>query len=334
MTELSSPGPQHFHFLVLPEFSFLALLSAIEPLRVANHFRPDSYRWHVISCDGGPVTATNGMSLDSECAFAQAKGVETVFVLSGFNTLHYYRPEIGDWLRALQRKGSVLGAIDGGAFVLAEARLLRKTPVTLHWSSLAPFAERYPAVQLSEALFEIGEHCITCAGGTTGIDMMLALIQKKHGHALATQISDWFILGRIRSQSHQQRMEVAARYGVHSDKAIQIVRLMQQHVEDPLSIDDLAQVVLVTRRQLERLFSRHLGMPPSRFYLHLRLDRARELLQQTGMTITEVAVASGFGSSSYLARAYRSRFGINPTQDRVEARSVDGPSKTARLGKP
>jgi AraC family carnitine catabolism transcriptional activator len=330
MTERDSPGAQHFHFLVLPEFSFLAFISAIEPLRVANHFRPDSYRWHIISCDGGPVVATNGMTLESECAFAEAKGVETVFVLSGFNTLNYYRPEIGHWLRALQRKGGVLGAIDGGAFILAEAKLLRKTPVTLHWSSHAPFAERYPTVQLSEALFEIGEQCISCAGGTTGIDMVLALIQIKHGLALATQISDWFILGRIRSQSQQQRMEIASRFGLHNDKTIQVVRLMQQHVEDPLSIDDLAQVVLVTRRQLERLFSGHLGMPPSRFYLNLRLDRARELLQQTGMAITEVAIASGFGSSSYLARAYRTRFGLNPKEDRIEARVVASPRKPGR----
>ena len=321
MTAKSHPQPQVFHFLVLPEFSFLAFISAIEPLRVANHFRPDSYRWKVISTDGGPVLATNGMLLDAECAFAQATDVETVFVLSGFNTLSYYRPELGEWLRAMRRRGATVGAIDGGAFALAEAKLLRNTPVTLHWSSHSPFAERYPTLKLSEALFEIGERCISCAGGTSCIDMMLALIDRKHGLALATQISDWFILGRIRSQSHHQRMEIASRYGVHNDKAIQVIRLMQQHVEDPLSIDDLAGMVAVTRRQLERLFGAHLGMPPSQLYLGLRLDRGRELLQQTGMAVTEITVACGFGSSSYFSRAYRAKFGSSPKNDRIEART-------------
>ena len=320
MVEGPRQGAQVFHFLVLPEFSFLAFISAIEPLRVANHFRPGSYRWHVISTDGGPVVGTNGMLLDAECSFAQAKGVETVFVLSGFNTLNYYRPELGRWLRNTRMGGATLGAIDGGAFVLAEAKLLRHTPVTLHWSSYDPFLERYPSLKLSNALFEIGERCITCAGGTACIDMMLALIQARLGLALATRISDWFILGRIRSQSNHQRMEIASRYGLRNDKAIQSIRLMQEHVEDPLSVDDLAGMVQVTRRQLERLFLAHLGKPPSRFYLAVRLDRARSLLQQTSMTIAEISVACGFGSSSYFLRAYRTQFGQRPQDDRIEAR--------------
>jgi AraC family carnitine catabolism transcriptional activator len=315
-------GPRVFHFLVLPEFSFLAFISAIEPLRVANHFRPDSYRWRVLSCDGGPVGATNGMLLDAECAFGDATGVDTVFVLSGFNTLDYYRPGLGEWLRATRKRGATIGAIDGGAFVLAEARLLRNTPVALHWSSHSPFAERYPSLKVSDALFEVSERTITCAGGTACIDMVLALIDRDHGTALATQISDWFILGRIRSQSDHQRMEIASRYSLHNDRSILAVRLMQQHIEDPLPIDDLAQMVAVTRRQLERLFSTHLGMPPTRFYLGLRLDRARELLQQTGMMVTEVVVACGFGSSSYFSRAYRAKFGRVPKDDRTEARST------------
>jgi AraC family carnitine catabolism transcriptional activator len=117
-------------------------------------------------------------------------------------------------------------------------------------------------------------------------------------------------------------MEIASRYSLHNDRSILAVRLMQQHIEDPLPIDDLAQMVAVTRRQLERLFSTHLGMPPTRFYLGLRLDRARELLQQTGMMVTEVVVACGFGSSSYFSRAYRAKFGRVPKDDRTEARST------------
>ena len=309
-----------FHFLVLPEFSFLAFISAIEPLRVANHFRPGSYQWRVLSCDGGPVMATNGMLLDADGMYGDAMGVDTLFVLSGFNTLNYYRPELGEWMRSVSKRGAIVGAIDGGAFVLAEARLLRKAPVALHWSSHSPFAERYPSLKASAALFEIDEHCITCAGGTACIDMMLTLIDRHHGMALAAQISDWLILGRIRNQSHDQRMAIASRYGMHNDRSIRAIRLMQQHVEDPLTIAELAQRVAVTRRQLERLFSTHLGMPPTRFYLGLRLDHARELLQQTGMAVTEVAVACGFGSSSYFSRAYRFKFGVLPKDDRVEAR--------------
>jgi AraC family transcriptional regulator, carnitine catabolism transcriptional activator len=324
----AAPGPQDFHFLVLPEFSFLAFISAIEPLRVANHFRPDSYRWHVLSCDGAPVVATNGMVLNAEASFMDARGVQTLFVVSGFNTLNYFRPELGAWLRGLQRRGTTLGAIDGGAFVLAESGVLRGTPAAMHWESHAPFAERYPELVVSESLFEISERCISCAGGTATIDMMLALIMGRHGLDLATRISDWFVLGRIRGKSHYQRMEIAARFGLHNDKTIQIIKLMQEHIEDPLSVDDLAGMVGVTRRQLERLFRSHLQLAPSQFYLGVRLDRARELLQQTGMAITEVSVACGFGSSSYFSRAYRTRFGVSPKGDRIEAPALRRESTT------
>ena len=325
----AAPGPQDFHFLVLPEFSFLAFISAIEPLRVANHFRPDSYRWHVLSCDGAPVAATNGMVLTAEAAFTDARGVDTLIVVSGFNTLNYFRPAIGAWLRGLQRRGATLGAIDGGAFMLAEAQVLRETPVALHWDSHSPFAERYPELLVSDALFEISEQSLSCAGGTATIDMMLALIMERHGLDLATRISDWFVLGRIRGKSHYQRMEIAARFGLHNEKTIQVIKLMQEHIEDPIPVDDLAGMVGVTRRQLERLFRSHLQLAPSQFYLGVRLDRARELLQQTGMPITTVSVACGFGSSSYFSRAYRTRFGTSPKDDRIEAPALRRPSPTA-----
>lgn len=313
-----SVEPQAFHFLVLPEFSFLGLLSALEPLRIANHFKPNSYRWHLVSTDGGPVVATNGMLLPTEGSFLEAQDVSTVFVISGFNTLTYYRADMGQWLRRVQSQGATLGAIDGGAFVLAEADLLASEAIALHWDSHASFMERYPATRLGTSLFEIGQRCITCAGGTASIDMMLALIGKQHGQALATQISDWIILGRIRHPSDHQRLEISSRFGLHNPKAIAAVELMQAHIEDLIAIDDLARRVAITRRQLERLFSAHLKCTPSQFYLQVRLDRARELLQQTALSVTDVSVACGFGSSSYFSRAYRARFKTSPKDDRVE----------------
>ena len=326
MSSQEPTATQDFHFLVLPEFSYLALMSAIEPLRVANHFRPHSYRWSLLSLDGHAVTATNGMALPVQGAFDSAKDVKTVLVLSGFNTLNYFNPALGRWLRALQGQGVTLGAIDGGAFILAQARVFEKmpkhTPVTMHWGSHSAFQERYPRIALSSALFEINDDCISCAGGISCIDLMLALIAQQHGRALATEISDWIILGRIRNQAQKQRMEVAPRHSVYNEKTIQAMELMQAHIEDIVSIDDLARLVGITRRQLERLFEKYLDATPSGFYMQLRLERARELLQQTGMGVTAVAVACGFSSASYFSRSYRAHFDISPKEDRVEAPAV------------
>lgn len=309
--------PQNMHFLLLPEFSVMGFVSAIEPLRVANRFRPGSYRWQILSLDGGAVVASNGMSINADAAFGLAGAVDMLFVVAGFNPLVFYQPALAQWLRRLHRHGATLGAIDTGAFVLAQAGLLGGESVTLHWEAQAAFAERFPGITVTEELFEIGTQAITCAGGTSAIDLMLALIATKHGRKLAAQVSEQFVLGRIRSQSDHQRMEIAARLGLHNRKTIQVVKLMQEHIEDPLTADDLAGMISVTRRQMERLFATHLHETPARFYLAVRLDRARELLRQTDMGILSVGVACGFVSSSNFSRAYRARFGLSPKDERA-----------------
>lgn len=318
---LAMSDAREFHFLLLPEFSVIGFVSAIEPLRVANRFRAGSYRWRILSRDGNPVQASNGMSLNVDASIRDAQDIKTLIVVTSFNPLDYYDRALGEWLRKAAQKGVTLGAIDTGAFILAEARLLGRQPVTLHWEARSAFLERYPSLVVTEELFELGEERMTCAGGTSAIDMMLAVIAREHGQALAEKISEQFVLGRIRSPSDHQRMEVAARYSVHNTNTIQVIKTMEQHLEDPLSPQDLAMVIGVTRRQLERLFRAHLRDTPSHFYLSLRLDRARQLLQQTGMSIMDVCVACGFGSASHFSRAYRARFGTSPKDDRVSVRA-------------
>ncbi|NLP62709.1 GlxA family transcriptional regulator [Paraburkholderia sacchari] len=317
--------PQDISFLLLPGFSALGFMSAIEPLRVANRFRENLYRWHILSVDGAPVAASNGISLNAEAAFADADDVQTVFVVAGFEPLACYSRALGDWLKRLDRANVTLGGIDTGAFILAEAGLLRPTDsVTLHWEALSAFRERYPSVEASGDLFEIGEGRITCAGGTASIDMMLDLIALSHGAALASAISEQFVLSRIRQRSDHQRMEIAARYGVHNPRLIQVIGVMEQNMEEPLAPADLAQAIGVTRRQLERLFCSLLKDTPTHFYLQLRLDRARELLRQTDMSITAICVACGFESPSHFSRTYRARFGMSPRRDRSPGSSGAG----------
>lgn len=313
-----SAKAQAVHFLLMPGFSVMGFVSAIEPLRVANRFLPGAYRWVILSLDGGPVTGSNGMSLNADGAYGSVSEAELVFVVAAADPLARYQPSLARWLRSLYSRGTTLGAIDTGVFVLAEAGLLGADPVTLHWEAQSAFAEQYPQVPLTQELFHMGARCITGAGGTSGIDMMLALMSQRHGRDLATRVSEQFVLGRIRSQSDHQRMEIAARFGLHNRKTIQVIRLMQQHIEDPLPVDDLARLIGVTRRQLERLFSAHLKQTPARFYVGVRLDRARELLRQTDMGILDVGVACGFGSAAQFSRAYRAHFGRSPKDDRRE----------------
>ncbi|MDO9625608.1 MAG: GlxA family transcriptional regulator [Pseudomonas sp.] len=310
--------PQTLCFLLLPGFSMMGLMAAIEPLRVANRFRGELYRWRLLSLDGAAVAASNGMSLNVDTALELPAAGASLFVVAGFEPLASFDAHLAHWLHRVEREGVLLGGIDTGSFVLAEAGLFGQQRLTLHWEAIEAFQERYPRLAVTQELFEIDGKRITSAGGTASLDLMLTLIGRDHGEELALAVSEQFVLGRIRSRQDHQRMQIASRYDVHNKKLVQVIGEMQRHSEQPLGSRQLAELINVTPRQLERLFRQHLNETPSNFYLALRLDKARQLLRQTDMSVLEVGLACGFESSSYFSRCYRTRFATCPSQDRHE----------------
>jgi len=307
------------HFLLLPGFSAMGFISALEPLRVANRFRGALYRWRVLSLDGGAVQASNGMSVNADGVLGEGEAARLLLIVAGFEPLACYGASLHQALRRLDHEGVLLGGIDTGAMVLAEAGLLDGHRATVHWEALEAFKERYPRLQATQELFEIDRRRITCAGGTASIDLMLDLIAQAHGSELAVQVSEQFVLGRIRPRQDHQRMQIASRYGISNKKLVKVIGEMERNTEQPLNTEVLADAVQVTRRQLERLFRLHLDDTPSGFYLRLRLDKARQLLRQTDMSVMEVSVACGFESASYFTRCYRGRFERCPREDRRAA---------------
>lgn len=308
--------PETIDLLLLPGFSAMGFISAIEPLRVANRFRGELYRWRVLSVDGGPVQASSGMSVNADQALGQGEHGRLLLVVAGFEPLRSFGPALQHALRKLDHVGVTLGGIDTGAMILAEAGLLDGHRATVHWEALEAFRERYPRLQATQELFEIDRRRITCAGGTASIDLMLDLIAQAHGSELAVQVSEQFVLSRIRPRQDHQRMEIAARYGLHNRKLVQVIGAMERHIETPLDIQALAETAGVTRRQLERLFQLNLGQTPSGLYLSIRLDRARQLLSQTDMSITQISLACGFELASYFTRCFKRRFGHCPREAR------------------
>lgn len=308
-------------FLLLPGFSAMGFISALEPLRVANRFGGQLYRWQVLSFDGAAVQASNGMSVNADLALSETVEADSVLLVAGFEPLAHASPKLFQVLRRLDHQGVRLGGIDTGAMLLAEAGLLDGYRATLHWEALEAFRERYPRLQATHELFEIDRRRITSAGGTASIDLMLHLIAQSHGSQLAVQVSEQFVLGRIRQRQDHQRLEIGARYGISNKKLIQAIGEMEKHIEPPLSTLEVAAGIKVTRRQLERLFRLYLNETPSSFYLGLRLDKARQLLAQTQMSVTQVSVACGFDLPSYFSRRYKLRFGKSPRDERRPVRA-------------
>jgi transcriptional regulator GlxA family with amidase domain len=312
-----------FAFVIIPRFSMMAFASAIEPLRIANRLSGrELYGWQVVSVTGGPVRASNGVLMMTDQTLADVairpgRRAPTVVVCSGLGAEHVRDPQLFAWLRRADRTGAAIGALCTGAYLLARAGLLDGHRCTIHWENLPAFREDFPDIPVQADLFEVDRNRLTCSGGTAALDMMLHLIATEHGRELASKVSEQCIVDRIRSSFDHQRMPYRVRHGIHHPKLIGAIELMEANVEEPIDQDTLAGYVGLSRRQLERLFSKHLGRTPAQYYLELRLERARHLLYQTTMPIMDVAFACGFVSASHFSTCYRQMYGKTPRAERA-----------------
>jgi len=309
--------PQRIGFVLIPRFSMIAFTSAIEPLRLANRGRGEAlYEWPLFSVDGAPVTASNGIILTPGGDLAAASELDTLVLCSGVDVHRFSDRALTSWLRRMDRKGADIGALCTATHLLARAGLLDNYRCTIHWENLASFAEEFPEIEMTGELFEIDRNRFTCAGGTSAIDLMLNLIAMQHGHELAASVADQFMHERIRDRHDRQRMSLPARLGVRHPKLLAVIDQMEENLEEPLSRNRLARGAGLSTRQLERLFRKYLSRSPARYYLELRLNKARLLLLQTNMSVIDVALACGFVSASHFSKCYRDFFGRTPRKER------------------
>ena len=315
----SSPRqlPQCFGFLLIPNYSMIAMTAAMEPLRLANRTAgEDLYEWQLLTMDGQMTAASNGILQSPVLAAERAEGLDTVIVCGGVDVHRHEDRALLAWLRKIDRRGVDLGAICTGGHVLAKAGLLDGHRCTVHWENLDAFTEDFPDIDVTAQLFEIDRNRFTCAGGTAAADMMLHMIAMQHGHELAGEVAEQIVHERIRVHGEHQRMSLPARIGVRHPKLLQIIERMQQNLEEPLSRSELAREANLSTRQLERLFRKYLNRSPARYYLELRLHKARLLLLQTNMSVMNAALACGFVSASHFTKCYRSFFGRTPYRER------------------
>ena len=317
-------APEPFAFLLVPNFSMMAFVSALEALRIANRMaRQTLYSWQVVAKQAGTVRASNGCLVTADQSLADVhiggpgRDQPTIILCSGLGAERIVDRELFAWLRRADRSGAVVGALCTGAHLLAKAGLLHKHRCTIHWENLPGFMEEFPEVDVSADLFEVDGKRLTCSGGTAALDLMLHLIARDHGQELAVKVSEQCLLDRIRQPHDHQRMPYRIRLGIHHPKLIGAIEMMESNVEEPLDQEMLARYVGLSRRQLERLFRKHLGRTPAQYYLELRLERARHLLYQTSMPVMNVAFACGFVSASHFSTCYRQMYGKTPRAERI-----------------
>lgn len=292
----------------------MSYASAVEPLRAANRLGDKGlYRWWNAAPDNKPALASNGCAVLPDFDFgADDPELDVLFVCAGGNPATYAEHRTFAWLRRLARRGITLGGVSGGPFVLARAGLLTGRRCTLHWEHAPAFEEAFPDVTLTRSLFEIDRDRLTCSGGISALDMMVALIARDHGRQLATAVSDWFLHTHVREGINPQRMDLRFRFGITDENLLAALEAMEAHLETPMPRERLAALAGVSLRQLERKFRLCLGIGVHAHYLSLRLARARQLLRESVMSVLDVALATGFTSASQFSRAFRRTFGQSP----------------------
>jgi transcriptional regulator GlxA family with amidase domain len=304
-------------FLTLSEFSMIAFTSAVEVLRMANHLcEKDCYSWSVFAMDGAPVPSSNGLAVQRTTTCDEAGPLDIVFVCGGTNVEKYVDDRVLALLRRLARSGVVLGGLCTGTYALVKSGLLDDYKCTIHWENMASLRESHRRVNFLEELFVIDRDRITCTGGIAPIDMMLALVRSRFDQALVGEISDQFILERVRDSDDRQHIPLAARIGFNHRALVKVATLMEANFEEPLSAVELAKRAGLSLRQVQRMFQQSLDTTPTKYYLRLRLRRARELLLQSRMSITEIAIACGFQSTCHFSKCYRAFYGRTPRSER------------------
>lgn len=304
--------------LLTPDFALMSYASAIEPFRAANVLLGfEAYVWSHISADGQSVRASNGVQIVPDYGVHDQVDCDLLIVCAGGNPAGFRHQPTFAFLRQAARGGIPIAGVSGGPLLMARAGLLEGYRCTIHWEHAPAFAEEFPEHNLRRSIFEMDRDRLTCAGGTSALDMMHSVIAREHGTKLANAMAEWFLHTHVRTSEETQRMPVRERLQVKHPKLVKVLEAMENAIENPKSREKLAQIAAISVRQLERLFRSYLGRSISDYYLGLRLIRARTLLMQSTLSIMEVAVATGFVSASHFSRTYRNSFGRSPREDQV-----------------
>ncbi len=308
---------RHFIFVLLDQFTMLSFSCAMEPLRIANRVSGKSlYSWSIAGEGGERTTSSNGVEVMLNTDLDVVSRDDTVLICGGVDIQAATTKRLLNWIRREARRGATIGGLCTAGYTLARAGLLDGKRATIHWENQDSFSEEFEEVTLTKSVFVTDGNRITTAGGTASIDLMLKIIADDHGEDLAGAVADQLIYSSIRTDQDTQRLSIPTRIGVRHPKLSQVIQIMEQNLEDPISPAVLARGVALSTRQLERLFRRYLNRSPKRYYMELRLQKARNLLMQTDMSVINVALACGFTSPSHFSKCYRAHYQTTPYRER------------------
>lgn len=319
-------------FVLLPGTHPGCLMPALSVLLSANRMAEElCYQIECCTLDEQSMRAADGLLLQPSPLEQCAPGFAQLWLVAEHLSASDQLP---DWLaprlQQWQSEGVLIGGLEGGVAALAASGLLDGGQCAVHWRMVDEFRERFPAVEAVTQLFTREAQVCSSSGGQAGTDLLLAIVAQEQGQDLAALVAEDLVIERTRDGSERQRMPLRNRLGSSHPKLTQAVILMESNIEEPLTTDEIARHVCVSRRQLERIFKQYLNSVPSQYYLELRLKRARQMLLQTSKSIIQIGLSCGFSSGPHFSSAYRNCFGVTPREDRNQRRAQQAAEGSAK----
>ncbi len=308
--------PFRVGLLPVPGFALLSYACTVEPLRAANLLSQRDL-FEVVHFAESEVARSSGAArVEARLRTGQVPDVDLLVVVAGGRPETHEDPDLFRWLRQAAARGIPLAGVSGGPVLLARAGVMEGYRMTVHWEHAPAMAEIVPGQLIERSLYVIDRDRLTCGGGTAPLDLMHELIAMQHGAGFARQVSDWFLHTDIRPSGGPQRAGLSERIGSTSPRVLEAVNAIHNHIADPLTLAQLSMIAGITPRQLNRLFRDDLGQSTMQYYRSMRLDIAQQLVRGSGLSMTEIALATGFAGSAHFSSAYRAAYGTAPSAAR------------------
>ena len=311
-------SPLKVTLLVFSGSSIMCVASAIDPLRAANRICGETHlrlEGSSRSTATAPVT-TSGLPVAVSGAFDPSEKTDVLIIIGGFGTRHEGTPALISGLRRVARSARAVGGVEAGTWLLGHAGLLEGRAATTHWEDMEDFAAAFPGADVRPDRYVIDGPVFTAGGASPTFDLMLHLVRSRLGMAVALDVASVFIYDQARAATDAQPLVSLGRLEGYDPRLAQAIRLMEAHVDQPLTISAIARRAGVTATTLEIIFRKSIGETPGAYYLRLRLNAARRLVVDTQVPMADIAARTGFSSAASFSRAFSQAFGEAPTRMR------------------
>lgn len=306
-----------FAFLLIPEFQLQGVVSAVEALRVANSLYPEPVFSSCFVHDTEPVVrSSGGIPLTASCHVGALEDFDALIVSASFRHQDHANPATRAVLRRFARYGKTLGSFESGVYYLALAGVLDGHAATAHFNNQPLFAQLFPEVHFVRRVFTCANRRMTAAGGSACMDLMLHIIETELGRNVAARVAGLLIHSYRRDQDMAlDNLFTSANNGLQPVLR-EACRRMEERIDHPSSVEQIARDAGVSRRHLDRLFLKAFGSTTSDYFRQIRLSRARKLVRATDLDLADISLRCGFGSYSHFVARYRATFGTSPSADR------------------